>query len=299
MVTGTQRQRLAPVPVGTSGSGRRLAERGRNLGTRIGRTGLFRPLPWPSIIAGHAIALYELAPLARKVERLVDFDRLNSGEIRVSIVATDLNTGEATILDTAAGDVIRPEHILASCGLIPEFEPTEVGGRLLGDGGLVANAPVELVLGNRTGDEHLVCSVLDLFATDAGPPSSLEHAAELRRDFLMAAPTHRALQALGREDALRRLLAAAADAIPSGAQDQPARAAALDAARRGSTTVLHLSYRSEPGEAGPEKQFDFSRASLSSRRKAGAADMVKALRLLDDEQSGDRRAGFAVHRVRR
>ena len=70
----------------------------------------------------------------------------------------------------------------------------------------------------------------------------------------------------------------------------------VEAARRGSTRVLHLSYRPVPGEAGPEKQFDFSRASLYDRREAGAEDRARAIELLQREEA---HGGFVLVRVRR
>lgn len=261
----------------------------------LGRTGLFGPSTRPDLFTGRALALYCLAPLARKLEQLVDFGRLNSGETRMSVIATDLETGEAVVFDNHAGDVIRPEHILASCGFLPDFEPTEINGRLLGDGALVANAPVELVLAGLTGDEEMTCFVLDLFARDIGRPASMERAAELRRDLLLSNPTHRALDAVQREDALRRLLAVAADELPAAKRSE-----FLAAGRRGKTTVFHLSYRSSPTEAGPEKQFNFSRATLSDRMRAGADDMKRAVELLgQDSQGGHSESAFVLHRVRR
>ena len=43
--------------------------------------------------------------------------------------------------------------------------------------------------------------------------------------------------------------------------------------------VLHLAYRAPLHEAGPEKPFDFSRASLSERWEAGYLDMQDAIAL--------------------
>ena len=61
---------------------------------------------------------------------------------------------------------------MASCGFLPDFAPSEIGGRLLGDGAFTANAPVEFVLADRTGDEDLILFVIDLFARDTGRPAS-------------------------------------------------------------------------------------------------------------------------------
>lgn len=257
----------------------------------MGRPGLFQPQFSPGLFGSDRLGLYSLAPLGGLLERLVDFDRLNDGTIRFSVQTTDLETGEAVVFDTARGDVLAPAHILASCGFVPEFEPVEIDGRLLGDAALSANAPVETALIGLDPDAGLVCFVLDLFARDAGRPRSLAEGAALRRDLLLGNPTHRALEAAAREDALRRLLARAAERI-EGEPREPFRAEA----RRGPVTVLHLSHRSSPAEAGLDKQFDFSRATLRERRDAGAADMARALVLLDASRPA---RGFALHRVRR
>ena len=41
------------------------------------------------------------------------------------------------------GARIAPEHLVASCGYLPDFPPLDIEGRLLGDGGLVSNTPVD------------------------------------------------------------------------------------------------------------------------------------------------------------
>lgn len=265
------------------------------LHTRLaGRPGVFLPrLPW----LGGSVSLYTLGPLAQGLRRLADFDRLNAGAVRLSVVATDIATGEAVVFDTAEGNGIGPEHLLASAGFLPEFEPVEIGGRLLGDGGLVANAPVEVVLGGGAPDSDCICFVIDLFARDAGRPCALEDAAARRRDLIFANQTFRALVALRREHALRRLLAETLDAVPAAARKGAKLVAAEAEARRGTVRVAYLSYLPAAEEAGPDMQFDFSRATLSDRWEAGAADMARALEMLERERKPEN--GFSLIRVRR
>jgi NTE family protein len=263
----------------------------------LGRAGLFTPSPMPAVLRGDVLGLYRLEPLGRAIEQIVDFDRLNGSDIRLSVLTTDLATGEPVVFDTGVGDRIGPEHLMASCGFLPDFAPSEIGGRLLGDGAFTANAPVEFVLADRTGDEDLILFVIDLFARDTGRPASLTDAAELRRDLLLAGPTHRVLEGLLREDDLRRRIARAIDLLPPAARDDPAVTELEIAARRGATTVVHLSYRSAPGEAGPESQFDFSRFNLARRKRAGSEDITRAMDLLRDV--GDAPGGFVLHHVRR
>ena len=91
----------------------------------------------PAILRGDVLGLYRLEPLGRAIEQIVDFDRLNGGDIRLSVLTTDLATGEPVVFDTGAGDRIEAEHLMASCGFLPDFAPREVGGRLLGDGAFI------------------------------------------------------------------------------------------------------------------------------------------------------------------
>jgi NTE family protein len=180
--------------------------------------------------------------MKERLERLVDFGRLNSGEVRFSVAATDIETGELVVFDCANGDEISIDYLMASCGFLPEFAPVEIGGRLLGDGGLSANAPIE-ALGNDLSDDLIF--VVDLFARDGERPRSLEDALARKNDIMFGNQTMQRLQ----------LLTAAGGVGP----------------------VVYLSYRPSDEEAGPEKTFDLSRATISGRWAIGAADMGAAL----------------------
>ena len=78
--------------------------------------------------------LHDLAPLGARLPELVDFDLLNSPAApRLAVCATEVESGARVVFDTARGARIGPEHILASCALLPLFTPVEVSGRLLAD----------------------------------------------------------------------------------------------------------------------------------------------------------------------
>jgi NTE family protein len=110
-------------------------------------------------------ALYDLAPMRQRIERLVDFDRLNGGDIRMAVATTEVDTGEMVIFDTGQGARIGVDHLLASCGFLPEFPTVEIEGRLLGDGGLSGNAPVEAIA--HATDQPLTMFVIDLYPREA------------------------------------------------------------------------------------------------------------------------------------
>src|SRR3954470_16693046 len=82
---------------------------------------------------------------------------------------------------------------MASCGFLPEFAPVDIGGRLLGDGGLSANAPIEALANDAA--KGLVF-VIDLFARDGERPRSLEDALARKNDIMFGNQTMQRLKLL-------------------------------------------------------------------------------------------------------
>jgi NTE family protein len=107
------------------------------------------------------IGLYDLLPLRSTLERLVDFDLLNTGAVRLTVVAVDLETGDEVLFDTQT-DRLGPEHIMTRNALLPDFRPIDIEGYLYGDGGLVSNLPVDVV--RREPDEDRLCVAIELFS---------------------------------------------------------------------------------------------------------------------------------------
>jgi NTE family protein len=221
-----------------------------------GAPGHFHPrlrLPWQTFSS-----LYDLEPLRARFAELIDFGRLNSGETRVTIGATNLESGDLVMFDTAKGDKIEADHLMASCGFFPEFAPIEIDGQMLGDGGLAANAPIEALWDAEPGAD-LVCFVLDLYARDGQRPVDLESAMSRKNDLIFSNQTWQRLLAFEREERLRQQLAAAS-------------------AKKGrKVSIFYLSYRPSPEEAGSERGFDYSARVLEQRWNAGASDMADAL----------------------
>ncbi len=220
------------------------------LHTRLfGRSGQFHPRP--ELLFSSVPSVYDFSPLRRQLERYIDFGRLNSGTPRLSVVCTDVETGDEVVFDTRNGATIGPDHLLASCGFLPDFPPVEIGGRLLCDGGLVANAPVETILRDEESKSEVLCLVVDLFSAAGSRPKNLEEAAARRMDLIFANQTRQILGRLARESRFR----------PGSPK----------------VKLLHLAYRAPALEAGPEKSFDYSRQALSERWAAGFSDMEHAI----------------------
>lgn len=249
--------RRAVSPDGMAGGAlRRSAQLASAMQTRLlGRPDLFRMrVPLLSREPGR-LGLYDAGPMRRALLDLVDFDRLNGGAIRFSLVAVDLASGEEVAFDTGR-DRIGVDHLMASAALIPDFPAVEVDGRWLVDGGLADNVPVDLVLSEPPEDE-LLCFAVDPFPRSAALPESLLDVAERQNDLIFACQTERTLRFLAERDRLRRQ---AAPGLP-GAE------------------VFRLQYDGGTAETAL-KGWDFSRAALTRRWRAGRSDMEAALRRL-------------------
>jgi NTE family protein len=206
-------------------------------------------------LPGDMPSLYDLSPLRNTLARLVDFDLLNNGDVRVTILATDMASGEPVIFDNTE-TVITVDHVLASSGLAPEFAPVELEGRVLGDGGLAANAPVFPVL--RELDKGL-CVVVDLYSMTGPVPLSIEAGLDRKIEVMFANQTALQIEAHRREWALKEQIAE------------------LTGERFVPPSLVQIAYRAPEWEAGPERIFDYSTDSLAYRWSSGERDMAAAL----------------------
>lgn len=100
----------------------------------ISRQGLTLP---PGLLTGQKLG-FQLQRLLRPVADVTDFSRLPTP---FSAVASDLETGEMVVLDRGQ----LAAALRASMSIPGVFSPAEIDGRLLADGGLANNLPVDVV----------------------------------------------------------------------------------------------------------------------------------------------------------
>lgn len=239
------------------------------LQTRLaGRPGLFSfvvPRLFEAMPVG-APALYQTRELGRTLAELVDFDRLAAGPCRLLVTATDLHTGEELVFRSDA-DRIGPDHLRASGALPGDFEPIMLAGRTLGDGGLVANLPVEAGLSPIPAADTL-CFAVDLMDRRASRLATLDDLSQRRSDLMFAAQAAKELELVRRRYAIDKGAGVAAGAL----------------------LVAHVVYRGNDSEIS-QKTFDFSESSIAARWQAGRAAMADALaRIAREPHPG----GFAL-----
>ncbi len=243
----------------------------------FGVTGFFTPrFPPPQLQppgSPGALSYYDTAPLKATLERLVDFDRINSGETRLSVGAVNIRTGNFAYFDNSR-ETIRPEHIMASGALPPGLPPVEIDGELYWDGGLVSNTPLDYVLEEPCGEDVLIFQV-DLFPARGPAPRTLNEAAEREMDIRFSSRTRlNTDKALG-VHRISRLAKQLIDSLPPElAQSETARRLATLTSDN-AITVVQLIYRRKAYES-QSKDYEFSRATMLEHWESGVAAVSRS-----------------------
>ncbi|KAF1711168.1 hypothetical protein CSC70_04405 [Pseudoxanthomonas kalamensis DSM 18571] len=242
-----------------------------------GQHGFYTPRPWfdPSATGPGTASIYDTRPMLDTLERLVDFDRLNDGGIRVSVGAVDVASGNMEYFDNAQ---IRLDarHIMASGALPPAFPAVEIDGRWFWDGGIVSNTPLSQVFASEPRRDALVFQV-DLWNARGELPKHLLDVAEREKEIRFSSRTRTITNLQRLDQHYRRMLRELLEKIPAGQRaDNPwcQRAEALACPRRYS--VIHLIYR-ERARFGHFKDYQFGRTSMREHWRAGLTDIRRAL----------------------
>ncbi|WP_309605971.1 patatin-like phospholipase family protein [Phenylobacterium sp.] len=237
-----------------------------------------------------ALSVYDSTPLRATLERLVDFDRINARETRLSVGAVNIRTGNFAYFDNAR-QKIGPEHIMASGALPPGLPPVEIEGEWYWDGGLVSNTPLEYVL-DRDQTDDLVVYQVDLFNARGPMPKTLQEAAEREKDIRFSSRTRLNTDAQLRIHRLKANLAALLKTLPADRAEEP-EVRILDAfAKEASVVVVQLIYRDRAYE-GAFKDVEFSRQTMLDHWASGLADGDRSIRRRDSQPARPR-AGEAL-----
>ncbi|MDZ5457468.1 patatin-like phospholipase family protein [Azohydromonas lata] len=266
-----------------------------------GRPGLFRPRPsgFFSLLPGTPpdVGLFDGHPLLATLERVMDWDFLNTAALPLTIGSVDLESGEGVYFDTRE-QAIEPHHVLASTAFLPGFPPVDIGGRLLGDPGMLCNLPLDPLLRDPPPGPHL-CIAVDLFDVRGGRPSSMDTALERVQDIAFASQSLRTIEAFRREYRLRRLLAQSLQRTGHAVELDAEEMRLLEREARGADTDMVLLAYHPPAHEVSAKTLEFSAASIAERWEAGRQDMQRALALLEAGQATTRDPGFNFYDARR
>jgi NTE family protein len=242
-----------------------------------GVPGFFAPRLIPPAMAAPgtpgALSFYDSAPLRATLDALVDWDLLNSGSVRLSVGAVDVESGNFRYFDTME-ERLDARHIMASGALPPGLPPVEIDGRLYWDGGLVSNTPLAHVLDHQ--HAPMLVFQVDLFPAAAERPRTIMDVAAREKEIRFSSRTRQvsAERLRLREDRelARKVLA---KLPPELAEDPDVRALAGRAAEH-PVSLVQLIYRAHAWEGG-SRDFEFSRRTMREHWAAGRAAVAETM----------------------
>jgi NTE family protein len=272
--------RLLGWPLAEDGSARRIFnETSAALSAAGGVPGFFDPRIPPAVVmpqgTPEAISVYDTGPLRATLLKLVDFDLLNSGAVRLSIGAVQVLSGNMQYFDTAT-QVIGPDHVMASGALPPGFPPIEIDGEPYWDGGLVSNTPLEYVL-ERSGPREDMCIFqIDLFSAKGCMPQSLFDVTQREKEIRYSSRTRLNIDVFRELQTIRRAVRQLRAKVPQELSDNP-NWQLLDNVSCGAAITIVLLIHRRAAYWSQSSDYEFSRYSMEEHWQAGRADVERTL----------------------
>ena len=227
------------------------------------------PAPFQPKGSAGATSWYDNHALRGTLERLVDFDRINHGAIRLSVGAVNVRTGNFAYFDTR--DVkIRVDHVMASGALPPAFPAVAIDGELYWDGGMVSNTPLDWVLSSREDVDSLILQV-DLWSARGEAPGDLSEVGTRMKDIQYSSRTRAATDEFKRRQKLRAALYKLMKQLPQELVGTPEAKLLTRETDAASYNIVQLIYRSASYES-QSKDFEFSRQTMEEHWQAGYRD---------------------------
>jgi NTE family protein len=221
-----------------------------------------------------AVSYYDTSPLRCTLERLVDFERINSIPMKLSVGATNLRTGAPVYFDNLDRR-LTIAHVMASAALPPGFPPVEIDGEYYWDGGVVSNSPIQHVAASRPRYCALAFQV-DLWDANGELPLDITSANLRAMEIHSASRIQMSLEQFRSEqkfyDAIGKLL----NQLPEDRRNDPQIKMLIEEAHAQRVSVVHLKYQAKAYET-TSKIFEFSRRAMQDHWQAGYDDTCAAL----------------------
>ena len=237
---------------------------------------LARRLPFGGRGRSYEEPAVSAAALRTLISQLVDFDRINSGAIRVVLGAINLATGAETLFDNDR-HVIGVDHVLAGTPF-SGLPPVEIGRQLFAGGAI----SVSVLDDARPADT--LCLAIDGYDPVPGRQGGFSRSA---RDITAMRRTHD----------LRRMIALLGERLPPAARSDVDICRCLAEASNATMTILHLVHEGNAADLSA-KMADFSSVALTRRWKAGEDDVATSLTHPRWLARPSRLSGAVVHEVR-
>jgi NTE family protein len=244
------------------------------------------------------VSYYDTSALRKTLLRFADFDRINSREMRVSVAAVNVRTGNLVYFDNAAIK-LAPEHFIASGALPPGFPAVEIDGEFYWDGGLVSNTPLTEIVNECQHRDTIVFQV-DLWNARGNLPGDFLDISERMKDIQYSSRTRSITSFMAQNLKNAQMIKALLEHIPAKIrQSDPLLKEAQKIANGSAVNVVHLIYKDKSFE-GHYKDYEFSKDTMDEHWASGLEDIRRSFAHPEWFEIPSRDVGFVtrdVHRV--
>jgi NTE family protein len=281
----------APLPNWFTAAARNM------MAVTTGVPSFFRPNP-AAFVSNHAplgaenAGYYSVAPLSDMLSKLVDFDQINSGPIRLTVGASNVRTSEMSYFDSR-DQPIDLRHILASGALPPAFPAVRIDEELYWDGGILSNTPVEVVFDDKPRNNGMVFAV-HLWNPHGPEPETIWDVMNRQKDVQYSSRAASHIKRQRQLHKLRHIIAEMTALLPDDARK--------DLKQRGltgygCTTRMHVIRLLAPALDYEDhaKDIDFSPGGIRQRWEAGYRHTCETLEKAPWRAEVDPSEGFVLH----
>ncbi len=275
-----------------------FASAARNmLAVTAGVPSFFQPNP-AAFFSAHAplgaeyAGYYSVTPLADTLARLIDFDHVNLGGMRLTVGASNVQTSEMTYFDSRDMP-IDLRHVLASGALPPAFPAVRINDQLYWDGGILSNTPVEVVFDDNPRKDGMVFAV-HLWNPHGREPETIWEVMNRQKDVQYSSRSASHIKRQRQLHKLRHIIAEMTALVPEES---------LEGLRKrgltgyGCTTRMHVIRLLAPALDYEDhaKDIDFSPDGIRQRWEAGYRHTSETLAKAPWRGDFDPAEGFILH----
>jgi NTE family protein len=237
-------------------------------------------------------AFYKTDDLRRTLSDLIDFERVNNGETRLTVGAVNVRTGKMHYFDTRNLPVTL-DHVLASGAVPPGFPAVRIDGDPYWDGGLYSNTPIEVVFDDNPRRDSVVFSV-QIFPIAGPEPESVSQVLSRQIDIQYASRADAHIPRQEHIHQLRHMVRELVRMLPEETRETPA---VKEMAGYGCGTLMHIVRINALSNKNDDylREIDFTPEGINTRWQAGYADTMRMLQRRPWEAPIDPMLGVAVY----
>jgi len=262
-----------------------------------GVPGFFKPNP-QAMLGLHAplgverASFYDTAALRATLLGLVDFERLKTKQVRLSLGAVGVAHGEMRYFDSRDTD-LGVDHVMASGALPPAFAAVRIDGEPYWDGGIYSNTPVEAVLDDNPRRDSVIFAV-QVWNPEGPEPETLWKVLGRHKEIQYASRSKSHLRRQDQIHRLRHVIRELANRLPGGLRED---SVISELVSYGCATRMHLVNLEAARIEGEDlaRDIDFTRAGVRARREAGYAAARRVIEQRPWQHKGDLLDGIVVH----